>query len=79
MKDKKELTEYFDYEGIRRNKFNLSQDFLSSNPLRKCFDYTIGKSGDDDKNKKRRCCEKFQKKTWYKSGLKVTSLAKSFL
>ena len=37
------MEDYFDQEGIRRQKFSLFQDFMSSNPLRKCFDYKIGK------------------------------------
>lgn len=44
LKDKDaSLKEYFIYEGIYRLKYELSQDFISSNPLRKCFDYDIDK------------------------------------
>ena len=43
LEGREELAEYFNGEGIRRQKHTLSQDFLSSNPLRKCFDYQIGK------------------------------------
>lgn len=36
-----EMKDYFTAECINRDKHEMSQDFLSSNPLRKCFDYDI--------------------------------------
>ena len=35
------MKDYFTSQGINRAKNEMSQDFLSSNPLRKCFDYDI--------------------------------------